>query len=218
MFKTITTLLALAIIVFIGINYFSNKSMMGGTSAEINSNSVESNTSVNSESESSFFRNIGSTQTTSQNTQTNTETNSNTNANAVVEVDTKNTIVSTEIKVATTIKDDPLVKKASLIAVDGSTSYGTAYIVRKDGKLMHRIEASLPNPKTGNKYEGWLVQPGTKPIKFFSTGVMTRNSDGSWVLEYEANMEYTAYNNIVITEETKIDKTPEKHILEGSFK
>jgi hypothetical protein len=115
------------------------------------------------------------------------------------------------------IKTEEGVRVAVLAAVDGSTSSGTAYVVRGEGKLTHLVEATMPDPTVGNSYEGWLVDVSTTPLKFFSTGVMSKNDSGIWVLEYEASQEYPSYNRVVITEETKIDAVPEKHIIEGDF-
>jgi hypothetical protein len=120
-------------------------------------------------------------------------------------------------KVEHPLKSIPGVKTASLVAVDGSSSSGSAYIVRVDGKLIHLVEANMPNPASGNSYEGWLVDASASPLKFFSTGVMKKNETGVWVLEYVGDKEYLGYNRVVITEETVVDAKPEKHIIEGDF-
>ena len=46
---------------------------------------------------------------------------------------------------------------------------------------------------------------------------MEKIEDGKWFLEYQANNEYPTYLTIVITLETIVDTTPEKHIIEGDF-
>lgn len=104
---------------------------------------------------------------------------------------------------------------AALAAVDGSNSSGTAYRLAEEGKLYHAVTASMPDPAPGLVYEGWLVQPS--PLQFFSTGVMERQTDGSFLLEYSAEQTYPTYTRVVITEETQVDETPEAHILEGDF-
>jgi plastocyanin len=108
---------------------------------------------------------------------------------------------------------------ATLVAVDGSDSSGTAYRLLKDGVLSHALVATLPDPSEGNVYEGWLVQPS--PLEFFSTGMLEKNSDGMWQLEYviEGNIEYPfeSYTRTIVTEEVVVDDTPEGHILEGDF-
>ena len=104
---------------------------------------------------------------------------------------------------------------ADLEAVDESNSSGTAYRLFKDGVLWHALVATMPDVESGNSYEAWLVQ--TEPLEFFSTGIMKKNQEGKWILEYRADNEYPTYLKTVITEETIIDATPEVHILEGSF-
>ncbi len=120
-----------------------------------------------------------------------------------------------EKSILTMVKKDANSQKTDLVAVDGSDSSGTAYRLVKDGVLYHGVEASMPDPDGENKYEGWLVQPS--PLKFFSTGVMEKNEDGVWTLEYSVGEEFPTYNRVVITEETVVDATPEKHIIEGDF-
>ncbi len=116
------------------------------------------------------------------------------------------------------IKNIAGVRTASLVAVDGSSSSGVGYIVRADGKLMHLVEAEMPEPADGNSYEGWLVDTSASPLKFFSTGIISKNASGTWILEYETDQEYPGYDRVVITEETIMDETPERHVIEGDFK
>lgn len=113
------------------------------------------------------------------------------------------------------LEEDLNTQVVDLIAVDGSDSSGTAYRLFKDGKLYHVVTANFPDPPENNSYEGWLVQPS--PLKFFSTGVMQKNKDGMWILEYETDQEYPTYLKVVITLETQVDAVPEKHVIEGSF-
>lgn len=113
------------------------------------------------------------------------------------------------------VLENEMTQIASLSAVDGSDSSGTGYRLIEKGKLFHVVLASMPDPEEGNSYEGWLVQPN--PLKFFSTGVMEKNQDGLWILEYTTENEVPTYNRVVITEETIVDETPEKHIIEGDF-
>ena len=103
---------------------------------------------------------------------------------------------------------------APLTAVDGSNSSGAGYRLFKDGKLYHAVMASMPDPREGNVYEGWLVQ--SSPLQFFSTGVMQKKED-VWILEYTSDNEYPSYTKVVITEETVVDAKPEIHIIEGNF-
>ncbi len=123
--------------------------------------------------------------------------------------------IKEEISVLNLVKQDNATELTDLKAVDGSNSSGTAYRLLKDGQLYHAVVASMPNPKDNNKYEGWLVQPS--PLKFFSTGVMSKDENNMWILEYVSDQESPSYKRVVITEETKVDAIPEKHIIEGDF-
>lgn len=111
-------------------------------------------------------------------------------------------------------EDDGLTIVANLVDVSGGNGTGKGYIKRQAGTLTHSVVANLPDPTGNSFYEGWLVQQ--KPLKFISTGNMVLGSDGSYILEYETDQEYQSYNFVVITEETKKDTTPEKHVLEGT--
>ena len=114
-----------------------------------------------------------------------------------------------------TMKDNPNTQLADLTAVDGSDSVGTGFRFVQDGTLLHSVTATMPDPAEGNNYEGWLVQ--TSPLKLFSTGLLTKAEDGTWMLEYTSEEESPNFLKVVITEETVIDDTPEVHILEGNF-
>jgi hypothetical protein len=43
-------------------------------------------------------------------------------------------------------------------------------------------------------------------------------TNGIYTLSYTADNEYSGYDDVVITLETKVDETPEDHILEGTVK
>lgn len=120
-----------------------------------------------------------------------------------------------EISVLETLIKDSSTEVRALLAVNESSSYGTAYRLLKDGKIYHVVVADMPDPKRGSFYEGWLVQDDL--FDFFSTGVMQKNEDGQWVLIYTANKEFENHKKVVITEEAIVDATPEDHVIEGEF-
>lgn len=102
--------------------------------------------------------------------------------------------------------------------VTGGDSSGTAYILRKDSKLYHVVEAQLPSLEDGSVYEGWLVDK-TKSNAFFSSGVMKPSGiEGLYTLSFESENSYSDYNFVVITKEKNVDEKPETHILEGLVK
>lgn len=123
--------------------------------------------------------------------------------------------VEVDLSILSMLINTSSVQVADLVAVDESNSSGTAYRLFKDGVLWHAVVATMPDIESGNSYESWLVQP--EPLEFFSTGIMKKNQEGKWILEYRADNEYPTYLKTVITEETVVDATPEVHILEGSF-
>lgn len=112
--------------------------------------------------------------------------------------------------------DDADVLFAEIVDVSGGDSSGKAYVLRNEDGLKHYVEADLPAPEEGNVYEGWLVTKEPS-LDFFSTGVMIVKN-GMYVLEYESEMSYEGYDEVVITLETKVDEIPEAHILEGMVK
>lgn len=113
------------------------------------------------------------------------------------------------------IPDD--VDKTELSDVTGGSASGIATRDFTEGKFTHAVLADLPEPE-GGFYEGWLVrgEEGDVNFDFFSTGKL-RIAKGGYVLEYTSAKDYSDYNKVVITFETVFDKTPEDHILEGSF-
>lgn len=113
------------------------------------------------------------------------------------------------------LQNPDIAKTAELKAVDKSSSFGIGYRLSKAGVFSHAVTALLQDPPQGVVYEGWLVQQS--PLQFFSTGVMAKDPEGKWILEYTANQDFPSYTKVVITTETKVDGIPETHILEGEF-
>lgn len=123
---------------------------------------------------------------------------------------------SMQAKMEQALLDNPDTQKSILKDVTDGESRGEAYILRSDAGLTHTVVAMLPTPPKGEVYEGWLVNKSVAG-SFFSTGVMSVNQDGMYELVYEAGNSYESHNTVVITQETVVDATPEKHVLEGSF-
>jgi len=121
-----------------------------------------------------------------------------------------------ETKFNVTIPDD--VEKAQLDDVVGGTSSALAIRKYDKGIFMHSVLADLPEPEGKDFYEGWLVRgkSGDEDFDFISTGKM-KVAKGGWVLNFDSSSDYSDYEGVVITLEKVFDKTPEKHILEGSF-
>ena len=117
---------------------------------------------------------------------------------------------------------DTLVATLVDVTTDGDAN-GMAYILRIQGvegdednkpMLYHKLTAELPELTGEDLYEGWLVKQDPE-LMFISTGVLTKNDEGMYTLDYVSNDLYEGYDFVVVTKETKIDETPEVHILEA---
>jgi hypothetical protein len=104
------------------------------------------------------------------------------------------------------------VEKAELSDVSGGTASGIATREYKDGKFTLTVLADLPDLSDGNLYQAWLVN-GDKTV---SAGQLTL-AKGGYLLDFNSSTDYSSYNSIVITSESKLDMIPESHVLEGSF-
>jgi hypothetical protein len=107
-----------------------------------------------------------------------------------------------------------------LVTVVDDGSYGFAFLNNFDpnSEFSHQVWAILPPvEQDGAFYEGWLVDPNSG--KFISTGPMRLSDDQKTrYIEYYANVDFSSYTKVVITQELVKDLTPETHILEGEFK
>ncbi len=136
--------------------------------------------------------------------------------NGQVNKDTSDALIETSV-VEPEMEEGYVAWVAELEDVSGGNSKGTGYISRGAKALSHEVMAELPDPVGTDFYEGWLVQQ-TPTLKFFSTGEMVKEDDGSYSLSFQSERRYEDYNFVVITLETLRDDVPEKHILEGLAK
>lgn len=113
--------------------------------------------------------------------------------------------------------NDPNSLSGTLEDVSGGNSSGIAYVLRKDGKLWHTVNANLPEPPLGTVYEGWLVNK-TPALAFFSTGLLEKQDNGAYTLSYTNQSPFFGYDEVVVTIESEVDEIPEEHILEGVVK
>ncbi len=106
--------------------------------------------------------------------------------------------------------------KVELLDVSGGTASGTAWTTQKNGKTYHRVVAKdMPVLEAGYFYEGWLVKNPALG-QFFSTGEMTQEASGEWLLEYTHDSDVTDYEKVVITlEPNDGDPAPAAHIIEN---
>jgi len=113
----------------------------------------------------------------------------------------------------------PDVIQISLNPVGIFTGTATATRTFVNGKFTHTVTANTNAPAEGKFYEGWLVIK-TPELKFLSTGKMTKQTDGTYTLSYSSDTDQSAYNSVIITEETEangLDGKPETHVFDGSF-
>ena len=110
------------------------------------------------------------------------------------------------------------IEKASLESVGDFSGSGMATRSYNGSNYIHTVTAQLADSSADKFYEGWLVR--ALPFKFISTGQLNKDASGNYVLDFFANEDYSNYNKVVITQETKslgLDNNPEDHVLEGSF-
>ena len=110
------------------------------------------------------------------------------------------------------------VETITLKSVGNYTGSGTATRIFADGTFIHTVNANISDPASGKFYEGWIVNMSLSP-PFFSTGKLEKEGN-RYKLNFTSNKDYSSYNNVVITEETKtngLDGVPEAHVLEGEF-
>jgi uncharacterized protein (DUF3820 family) len=120
--------------------------------------------------------------------------------------------IQKEVEEKTGFKIPENVTRANLSDVTRGSSRGVATKAMEEGKFKHSILADLPELTEKKFYEGWLV----KDEDTIPTGKLSQIK-GGWYLEFSSATNYMDYDEVVVTEEEKDDKKPEKHILEGSF-
>ena len=106
--------------------------------------------------------------------------------------------------------------KVDLLDVSGGTASGTGWTTLKDDKTYHRVIAKdMPALEADYFYEGWLVKNPALG-QFFSTGEMTQDATGEWLLEYTHDGDVTDHEKVVITlEPNDGDPAPAAHIIEN---
>lgn len=115
-----------------------------------------------------------------------------------------------------TIPED--VDTAELRDVSGGNGSAIATKKFESGRFSHMVLADLPDPVAGTFYEGWLVRGkmGDDNFVYISTGKL-RVAKGGYLLEFQSQVDYSDHTMVVVTLEKVNDKTPETHVLEGSF-
>ena len=123
---------------------------------------------------------------------------------------------SLEEKLNIQIPDDG--DKADLKDATGGRSSGIFSRKSENGKFVSSFVADLPMPAAGKYYEAWLVkgEKGSEGYSIVSAGRL-RSAKGGYLLDFSSTTDYSGYNKILVTLESKSDSTPEETVLEGSF-
>src|SRR3989344_6832811 len=106
-------------------------------------------------------------------------------------------------------------ERAELKDVTGGVGGGIATRSYTDGKFELTVLAELPEPKAGERDEGWLVRD--EPFSSVYTGKL-RIAKGGLVLEFSDKMDCRDHVKVVVTLEKQDDRKLETHVLEGEFR
>ena len=102
--------------------------------------------------------------------------------------------------------------KANLVDVTGGNQMGLATLDKSNNQNSYTIIANLETPAYGYFYQAWLVN-NTDTISLGKLGI----AKAGWLINFNSSKDLSDHNKVWITLERSFDKTPEKHILEGSF-
>lgn len=121
-----------------------------------------------------------------------------------------------ESKFKTVIPEDT--ERAELRDTTGGTSSGIAARKFENEKFTLTVLADLPDPTSSEFYEVWLVRGKTGETNYaiIALGSM-QIAKGGYLLDYNINKDYSDYQQVVVSQETKLTNFPQKTILEGSF-
>lgn len=116
-----------------------------------------------------------------------------------------------------TIPDD--VEKIELRDVGGAGVSGIATRKYTSGKFEHVIIADLDTPAAGEFYQAWLVSgtPGSSSYKIIKTSKLTMEK-GGWMIDFQSTVDYSSYNQVIVSLESKNTTAPTRQLLDGSFK
>lgn len=104
-------------------------------------------------------------------------------------------------------------KEATLLDVKDGPNYGKARVIRKDGKLIVTVFATI-EPPTSSYYNVWLAN--SKSVSsLIRLGEMEDKGDNSYFLSYSSDNLYDDYNLVIVSAEKVNDSTIEEKILEG---
>ena len=121
-----------------------------------------------------------------------------------------------ENKFNTQIPDN--LDKAELKDITRQGGSGLATRNYENGIFNLTVLADLPDLEPNDFYEVWLSRgtAGQNNYSLISIGSL-QIAKGGFLLDFNENKNYSDYQNVIISLETKLNTSPEKIILEGSF-
>jgi len=131
---------------------------------------------------------------------------------------TTNPLVQEEIEERFNVVLPEDAEKIQLNDAKGEDATAIATRSFTDENFTLTILASLPVPKEGSYYQGWIVrgEEGESDYAVLTLGRLSV-AKGGYVLEFEASKDYSNYDKVVVSEELVPDKEIEEIVLEGSF-
>ncbi|OGM11123.1 hypothetical protein A2W13_02980 [Candidatus Woesebacteria bacterium RBG_16_36_11] len=109
-------------------------------------------------------------------------------------------------------------EKAELKDVTGQDNSGLATRNFENGTFSLTVLADLPDLESNNFYEAWLSRGtvGQSNYSLISIGKL-QIAKGGFLLDFNSNTNYSDYQEVIVSQETKLGNTPAKIILDGSF-
>ncbi len=106
------------------------------------------------------------------------------------------------------------VQKADLKDVTGGTATGLATRKYVGGVFTHTVLAAITDPKVGEWYKAWLINPDSSDM--VATGNL-RMAKGGWVMDFTSSKDLSDYKKVVVSVEQANTQKPTTIILEGNF-
>lgn len=121
-----------------------------------------------------------------------------------------------ESKFNTTIPEDT--EKAELKDATGGASSGIAARKFENNKFTLTVLADLPDLTSAEFYEVWIVrgQTGESNYSLIAIGRM-QIAKGGYLLDYTSATDYSDYQKVIVSQETRLTNLPQKTVLEGSY-
>jgi len=109
-------------------------------------------------------------------------------------------------------------EKSELKNITGQGGSGLATRNFENGTFSLTVLADLPDLESNNFYEVWISRGtvGQSNYSLISIGRL-QIAKGGFLLDFTVNKDYSDYQEVIVSQETKLGNTPAKIILNGSF-